>query len=156
METTPAGYEEVAVVSVRADSFATAERLERHLRRRAALMGCAGITDLYVQAEAGAQAVCISPREPTAPAPEAVAVIDPSPELMARARDAGAQGRALLKVLAQVMKRPPDERAWPLRWYQKNYPNSPFAAEVEALFVYGVAPGAVSASASVRMAPSAP
>jgi hypothetical protein len=153
---TPAGYDEVAVVSIHADSFATAERLERHLLRRASLMGCAAVTDVYVQAEAGAQAVCVTPREPTAPPPEAVAIVDPSPALVARVEQAGAQGQALLRVFAQVMSRPAGERAWPLRWYQKNYPNSPFANEVEALFVYGVAPGTVAPSASVRMAPTAP
>jgi hypothetical protein len=152
----PDGYEEVATVSVHADSLGTAERLERHLLRRANLMGCAGVVDVVVQAHRAAQATCVQRRElPEAGAAAIVAVREPSLELMARAQSGGDAGAALLSVLDSVATRPARERAWPLQWYLATYPNSPYAADVDAMLVREVAGGGGS-TASVRMAPSAP
>jgi hypothetical protein len=152
----PDGYEEVATVRVRADSLGTADRLERHLLRRANLLGCAGVVDLRVRAYTAAQATCVQRRElPEADAVEVVAVREPPAELLARAEESGDAGAALLSVLDKIAARPAHERAWPLQWYLATYPNSPFAADVDALLVREDTGGAAS-SASVRMAPSAP
>jgi hypothetical protein len=144
------------LISVQADSFATAERLERHLLRRASLLGCAAIVELRVQPEVAAHGVCVQRREPDLQTPGTTVVLEPSPALVNRATSAGPAGEMLLRVLAQARERPPRERAWPLRWYLENYPDSPFYADVEALLVYGVPAGAITPSASVRMAPTTP
>ncbi|MEE8408166.1 MAG: hypothetical protein V3T05_01045 [Myxococcota bacterium] len=151
----PDGYEEVAEVTVRADGIATAERLERHLLRRASLLGCDGVINMMVAAGSGAFAVCVRRHEPLQPEEtKPIVVAMPSEDLMNRARDAGPEGRALLNVLAQAETRSREDRAWPLRWYLDTYPNSPFRGDVEALLVAPSVSRAVTSSASVRPAPT--
>lgn len=156
LDTMPKGFEEVAVVSVQADSLATPERLARHLQRRASLLGCDGVMGLMVSGDNG-RAVCVRRREPVPVAvPVVVTVRDPSAELIKRAARAGADGRAVLQVLAQVEQRPAGERAWPLRWFLENYPSSPFRDDLASLIVETPLSPSRGRSATVRTAPTLP
>lgn len=133
----PSGYEEVARVTVEADGIATPERLERHLRRRASLMGCDAMTAIQVTAGESATGNCVRRLEP-APAittDGAVIVASPPEALLDAARRAGPEGATLLQVLEQVERAPASARAWPLRWYVSNYPNSRFVSDVTKLFI---------------------
>ncbi len=152
----PDGHEEVARVTVTADALGTSDRLERHLLRRASLMGCVGVVELEVHDQAYATGTCVQRRELETEVAEVVAVKDPPAELLARARAAGAPGESLVNVLTQVQSRPAAERVWPVQWYLQTYPQSPFAAEVEQLMLRAPRPGAVPQAASVRMAPTSP
>ena len=152
----PDGHEEVARITVTADYLGTSERLERHLLRRASLIGCAGVVDIEIQEHVQAEGTCVQRRELEPQAVQVVAVKEPPAELWAKARAAGPRGESLLAVLAQVQARPTTERAWPLQWYVQNYPQSPFAAEVERLMIRQPQPAAAPRAASVRMAPTSP
>ncbi|MBI5509843.1 MAG: hypothetical protein HY903_13895 [Deltaproteobacteria bacterium] len=153
----PSGFEEVGVITVRADGIATGERLDRHLLRRAALMGCDGVVGVQVEEDVDAEAVCVKRREPVqAAAPRQIRVREPSPELVAQARLAGAEGTALVAVLTQLRSRPAAEREWPLRWYLQTYPDSRFAPDVGALFEEVTPTYASPDAVSVRGAPTTP
>jgi hypothetical protein len=155
MAEVPAGFEEVGVLTIQADGIATAERLNKHLLRRANLIGCDGLTDVQVAADQSGAAVCLKRREPIAKAePKAVRVLEPPQELMERASAAGDEGAMLSQVLAQVQARPAAEREWPLRWYLETYPSSPFAPDVSALFEEVTPMRASPSAASVRGAPT--
>ena len=157
MATMPQGFEEVAELNVQADGIATVERLNKHLVRRAHLLGCDGLVNVRVEADVGADAVCVKRREPLAQvATKTFRVLDPPAELLERAKTAGDQGVALYQVLAQVQTRPSNERAWALRWYLETYPQSPFATDVSALFEEVTPMRASPSAASVRGAPTTP
>lgn len=156
LDTRPADSEEVAVLTVDADGAATAERLTRHLQRRASLLGCDGLIQVEIEEKRSARGTCVRRRERVTSAEIAYAVRPASQALRARAASAGAEGAALLAVLDQAERRSEQQKAWPLRWYLDNYPNSPFRADVEALFVVEDAQlVAVGTPQNVRTAPSA-
>ncbi len=146
----PAGYQEVAVITISASSFGTEQRLKRHLLRRASLLGCEAIVGLVVKVDANARGTCIQRGEPSYEVP--TIVLDAAPTLLVRAADAGPAGEALLQVIDQMNSRPASERSWPLKWYLKTYPDSPFYDDVAAL-LRGPVPSGSQATASVRMAP---
>jgi hypothetical protein len=128
-------FDEVAVLTVGADAASTVERRERHLSRRAALLGCDAV--IRVRHEAALTTGICARRRGDAPESIEIAylVAAPSPDLVTRARAAGPEGLALLSVLDQVERRSESQRAWPLRWYLATYPDSPFRADVEAMIV---------------------
>ncbi len=151
----PQGFEEVAVVTVEADSLATPERLEKHLVRRASLLGCGAVVGIVHGAE-GAKGTCVRRRDPEPSDPDdedsEMVIVQASDALKRRALEAGSEGEALLRVLAQSDSRAGAERAWPLKWFLSTYPDSAFRADVEALFV-PVRMATVGAPIAVRSAP---
>src|SRR5690349_14763745 len=46
LDAVPQGYEQVAVVRVAAEGLGTQERLEKHLVRRASLLGCGAVVNV--------------------------------------------------------------------------------------------------------------
>lgn len=153
----PQGFEEVALITVTADGMGTTERLNTHLSRRAALLGCDGIMNVSVNPGVEAQATCVKRREPRqVSAPSVVRVRAPSQALLTRIAQSGESGRVLLSVLHQSAERKGAEQAWPIKWYLQAYPQGPFAADVNELLEVLVPEPITSPAASVRGAPTAP
>ncbi len=148
----PKGHEEVAQLTVQAQAIATPERLTRHLQRRASLLGCDGIIDVVI-GHTQAQATCVRHRELQTETSTRTYVLEPSAALLNRAAGAGSEGELVLSVLEQSRQRQGDARAWPLRWFLANYPNSRFAHDVAALLVSVPEMASATAPASVRGAP---
>ena len=147
-------FERVAVITVNASAVKTTERRLNHLRRRASLLGCDGLINVEHFSEDESRGTCVRRREPVfAQAETPMRVVATPAQLRAKARAGGAAGIALLRVLDQADRRSGDERAWPLKWYLERYPNSPFHADVEAMFV-AVETGSGGSTASVRNAQS--
>lgn len=149
----PQGFEEVATVQVTAEGLATPERLQKHLVRKASLLGCSAVVNVRFPTTETAQGDCIKRNEPDFSQPETFVVTRASDSLRSKATDAGAVGEALLAVLDQSEAQDGAKKAWPLRWYLSNYPNSPFANDVAALFVPTSKTLANAAPASVRAQP---
>lgn len=150
----PRHHREVAVVTVRAKALGTRDRLTKHLRRRASLMGCDGLIRVHFPGADAARGVCIEHDTKQQPAPSAaVAALAPSDSLMRKLANAGPQGRGLLQLLRRTSSKPPNERVWPLKWYLENYPNSQFRDEVRALLVHPDSAPAEANPATMRGAP---
>lgn len=130
-----AAFDEVAFVTVEATGIKTEDRRLRHLLRRASLLGCDGIAHIEHRDDNSSSGICVRRREPEVAGNAREVVIRAPAALRHRASVSGVAGIALIKVLDQADRREGDAKAWPLRWYLKNYPASPFKADVEALFV---------------------
>lgn len=135
LASTPVGFEEVANVTVTAEGLATPQRLQKHLVRKASLLGCHAVVNVSFPTQDTASGACIKRNEPDFSIPETFVVTRAPESLRAKAQAAGDVGLALLDVLDQSETRQGSARAWPLRWYLSTYPNSPFAGDVAALFV---------------------
>jgi len=147
-----ASFERVAAITVDASAVKTETRRLRHLQRRASLLGCDGIIGVNHLDSDRSQAICVRRREIQRPTVVATTrVARPSSSLRERARSAGDTGIALLRVLDQAEGKQGDEAAWPLKWYLSKYPNSPFRADVEALFVASTSTGGTPST--IRTAP---
>ncbi len=162
-EQTPAGYQEIAVIDVNAAALGKEDRLERHLLRQASLLGCDGVVNVRTE-RGNASAICLKHLSGTKVV-DAIdlqdAVVLNAPDTLRRkAAQGGAYGIALLKAIERSQNQAePTRRGWPLKWYVENYPQSPFIADVEALFVssdeFEGALASAGAPASVRTAPEA-
>lgn len=130
---TPDGYEEVAVITVNADLFNTSVRRQRHLRRKASLLGCDALVPIRAPSSTQTTGICVRSRQPQPQESVNLVVAPPPADLLERAAHGGPSGLALLKVLRQSANSREDAKAWPLQWYLSNYPQSPFRADVEAL-----------------------
>ena len=144
--------EKAAVISVNSSRFGTAQRQIIHLRRRANLLGCDGIYNLHRTATR-AFGTCVRNRaeldNPTTP----MVVRTPSHDLVERASNDRVHGLTLIKILNRISKLPSNKRAWQLQWYLQTYPESPFASDVESLFIASADFGRAQGHASLRAAP---
>ena len=110
-----------------------AERREYHVRRRASLLGCDAVTEIRATAES-THGVCIK-RRAGAPEKQDIVIMKAPYWLVAKAEAAGPAGLPLLKALHQSAAHEGSQAAWPLNWYLRTYPESPFVADVQSLFV---------------------
>jgi hypothetical protein len=150
-------FEEAAVIRVQATGITNTTRRSRHLLRRASLLGCDGVTAVEHISENQSQAICLKRIEPkTTRAPLTTHALASTPKALQRKlMDGGDAGIALLHLLNKTDGQMSSQRDWSLRWYLKNYPESPFQNDVRSLFIQNASSSGGSNPPSIRTAPQA-
>ena len=134
IDTLKPDQERVALLSVDAPLVGKTRRQLMHLRRRASLLGCDGVTQI-VSTSDKLTGVCVRSRTSSPLEAPEILIRSPSHALVSRVAQDTVHGSPLLKVLHRISQLPADQRAWPLEWYLEHYPASPYAADIENLFV---------------------
>ena len=128
-------YEEVATINVDMSAVRSSQRGLRHLRRKASLLGCDAITKVSFTMKSLVGGVCLRSAKLNnyESTPSDLLAETASPSLRRRVASAANDGQALAMVLSRVDHLSPQQRVWPLQWYLKRHPQSPFADDIRAM-----------------------